>query len=127
MLATARKLNRVVQIGTQRRSTPHLIEARDRSSRGQARQSRSGGDLLLLQDAESTNHRTARRPPPRLRNVDRPRAAASVQSAGTSTHLAAFMEYGNGIMGDMCVHMLDMTRWMLGLGWPRRIRRAAES
>jgi predicted dehydrogenase len=33
----------------------------------------------------------------------------------------AFMEYGNGIVGDMCVHMLDMTRWMLDLGWPRRI------
>jgi predicted dehydrogenase len=29
MLAAARKFNRVVQIGTQRRSTPHLIEARD--------------------------------------------------------------------------------------------------
>jgi predicted dehydrogenase len=33
----------------------------------------------------------------------------------------AFTEYGNGIMGDMCIHMLDMVRWMLGLGWPRRI------
>jgi predicted dehydrogenase len=31
------------------------------------------------------------------------------------------MEYGNGIVGDMCVHMLDMTRWMLDLGWPTRI------
>src|SRR5260370_664135 len=30
MLAAARKTNRVVQVGTQRRSTPHLIEARDR-------------------------------------------------------------------------------------------------
>src|SRR5262249_51890358 len=30
ILAAARKHNRVVQIGTQRRSTPHLIEARDR-------------------------------------------------------------------------------------------------
>src|SRR5262245_29101854 len=29
MLAAARKYQRVVQIGTQRRSTPHLIEARD--------------------------------------------------------------------------------------------------
>ena len=38
----------------------------------------------------------------------------------------AFMEYGNGIVGDMCVHMLDMTRWMLGLGWPHAyLRRAA--
>jgi predicted dehydrogenase len=33
----------------------------------------------------------------------------------------AFMEYGNGIMGDMCIHMLDMVRWVLDLGWPRRI------
>jgi predicted dehydrogenase len=31
------------------------------------------------------------------------------------------MEYGNGLMGDMCVHMLDTTRWMLGLGWPKRV------
>src|SRR5574340_78160 len=30
MLAAARKHGRVVQVGTQRRSTPHLIEARDR-------------------------------------------------------------------------------------------------
>jgi predicted dehydrogenase len=32
-----------------------------------------------------------------------------------------FMEYGNGIVGDMCVHMLDMVRWMLGLGWPKTV------
>jgi predicted dehydrogenase len=31
------------------------------------------------------------------------------------------MEYGNGIVGDMCVHMLDMVRWMLDLGWPKTI------
>ena len=33
----------------------------------------------------------------------------------------AFMEYGNGIVGDMCIHMLDMVRWMLDLGMPTRI------
>jgi predicted dehydrogenase len=31
------------------------------------------------------------------------------------------MEYGNGIVGDMCVHMLDMVRWTMGLGWPKKI------
>jgi len=31
------------------------------------------------------------------------------------------MEYGNGIMGDMCVHMFDTARWLLGLGWPKRV------
>jgi predicted dehydrogenase len=33
----------------------------------------------------------------------------------------AYMEYGNGIVGDMCVHMLDMTRWMMDLGWPKSV------
>ena len=31
------------------------------------------------------------------------------------------MEYGNGIVGDMAIHMFDMTRWMLELGWPKRV------
>jgi predicted dehydrogenase len=31
------------------------------------------------------------------------------------------VEYGNGIVGDMCIHMLDMVRWILDLGWPRRV------
>jgi predicted dehydrogenase len=33
----------------------------------------------------------------------------------------AFMEYGNGTVGDMCIHMYDMVRWMMGLGWPKRV------
>src|SRR5690606_13190587 len=33
----------------------------------------------------------------------------------------AFMEYGNGIVGDMCIHMLDTVRWLLGLSWPKKI------
>jgi predicted dehydrogenase len=32
-----------------------------------------------------------------------------------------FMQYGNGIVGDMCVHMFDTARWMLNLGWPKRV------
>jgi len=33
----------------------------------------------------------------------------------------AFKEYGNGIVGDMCIHMLDMVRWMLDLGMPASV------
>ena len=58
---------------------------------------------------------------PRLRDVDRPRADAAVQPLVHPRSWRAFMEYGNGIVGDMCVHMLDMVRWMLDLGWPKRI------
>ena len=34
------------------------------------------------------------------------------------------MEYSNGIMGDMCIHMFDMVRWMMDLGWPKRVSSA---
>ena len=34
---------------------------------------------------------------------------------------AQFMEYGNGTIGDMGIHMFDMVRWFMGLGWPKRI------
>ena len=33
----------------------------------------------------------------------------------------SFREYGHGTIGDMGVHMFDMVRWMLRLGWPKRI------
>src|SRR5690606_23608038 len=33
----------------------------------------------------------------------------------------SFTEYSNGIVGDMCIHMLDMVRWLLDLGWPTRV------
>jgi predicted dehydrogenase len=32
-----------------------------------------------------------------------------------------YMEYGNGTIGDMGIHMIDMVCWMMDLGWPRWI------
>jgi predicted dehydrogenase len=31
------------------------------------------------------------------------------------------MEYGNGVVGDMCIHMLDAVRWLLDPGMPTRV------
>ena len=129
MVAAARKHKRVVQVGTQRRSTPHLVEAREkRHQGGQARQDRPRRGLLLLP------HAGQRQPAgqqaagvPRLRDVDRPGRCAYDAPPYERRRLPhrrwwrAFMEYGNGIIGDMCIHMLDMVRWMLDLGWPKRI------
>ncbi len=126
MVAAARKHGRVVQVGTQRRSTPHLIEAqRPRHQGGQARQDRPRRDLLLLPHAgqrQPAGHDAAG--PSRLRDVDRPRAPHAAVRRACVPHRRwwrTFTEYGNGIVGDMCIHMLDMVRWMLDLGWPSRI------
>ncbi len=33
----------------------------------------------------------------------------------------AFTEHGNGIIGDMCMRMLDLVPWPLDLFWPTKI------
>ena len=63
MLAAARKHGRVVQVGTQRRSTPHLATARDRFIReGRLGTIALRRDLLLLPHAHAREPaRTSRR------------------------------------------------------------------
>ena len=123
MVAAARKYGRVVQVGMQRRSTPHLVEARDRYVR-------SGrlGKIRLAETYCYYHMRTRRNPPA----ISPPDALDYEMWAGPAPKIPFneivhprgwrnFMEYSNGIMGDMCVHMLDTVRWMLDLGWPKRI------
>ena len=126
MLAAARKYNKVVQIGTQRRSTPHLVEARDRFIKE--------GKLGKIAQVEiccywhmrntSTLAQAPDGPPPENLDYEMWTGPAPMRPYNKIVHprgWRAFMEYGNGIVGDMCVHMLDMVRWMMDLGWPKTI------
>ncbi len=36
----------------------------------------------------------------------------------------ALLEYGNGIIEDMCIHMLAKVRWMMDLGWATSVTSA---
>ncbi|HEX2310679.1 MAG TPA: Gfo/Idh/MocA family oxidoreductase, partial [Vicinamibacterales bacterium] len=123
ILAAARRLGRVVQIGTQRRSTPHLIHARDRI----IREGRLG--TVGLVEIYCYYHMRARENPPDTTppadlDYDMWTGPAPMRPYNRLVHprgWRAFMEYGNGIVGDMCIHMLDAVRWMLDLGMPSRI------
>lgn len=123
ILAAARKHGRVVQIGTQRRSTPHLAEARD-----QILKEGKLGTIGLVEIYCYYHMRTRETPPDATppANLDYnlwtgPAPLRPYNSLVHPRRWRAFMEYGNGIVGDMCVHMLDMVRWMLDLGWPDHI------
>jgi predicted dehydrogenase len=123
MLAAARKYNRVVQIGTQRRSTPHLVEARE-----QIIQQGKLGKIGLVEIYCYYHMRAKDNPadsqPPEGLDYDLWTGPAPLRPYNSLVHprkWRAFMEYGNGIVGDMCVHMLDMVRWMMDLGMPTRI------
>lgn len=123
MLDAARKHGRVVQVGMQRRSTPHLVEARDRVIREGLL-----GDIAHV-ETYCYYHMRARENPPEIQPPDwfdyemwtGPAPMRPFTSLTHPRRWRAFMEYGNGIVGDMCVHMLDMVRWLLDLGWPKRI------
>jgi predicted dehydrogenase len=123
MLAAARKYNKVVQVGTQRKSTPHLIDAKknivDAGLLGKITHvemccyyhMRNNGDPAVQAVPDFLDYEMWTGPAP-MRPYD---GIPHVRWWRT------FMEYGNGIMGDMCIHMFDTVRWMLKLGWPKRI------
>jgi predicted dehydrogenase len=123
MLAAARKHKRVVQVGTQRRSTPHLAEARQQI----VKEGRLG--KIGLVEIYCYYHMRARENPPDSNapeslDYEMWTGPAPMRPYNKLVHprsWRAFMEYGNGIVGDMCIHMLDMVRWMLDLGWPKSV------
>ena len=123
MLTAARKHNRVVQVGTQRKSTPHLVEAKKNIV--------DAGKLGKISHVElccyyhmRANGNPPLNPVPESLDYEMWTGPAPLRPYDQIPHVRwwrTFKEYGNGIVGDMCVHMLDTARWMLNLGWPNRV------
>ncbi len=120
MVAAARKYERVVQVGTQTRSAPYVQQAIDYIRGGQM------GEVHLARVYFMMEH-------PEL-----PRGAVTAPPAGLDWEMwcgpAPLSEYSpgrwwfeqwdyscGGIAGD-AVHQLDLTRMILGLGWPESIQ-----
>jgi predicted dehydrogenase len=123
MLSAARKYKRVVQVGTQRRSTPHLMEARDKYITSGALGKIGHVDIYCYYHMRARNNPPDVAPPAHL-DYEMWTGPAPMRPYNELCHprrWRAFMEYGNGIVGDMCIHMLDMVRWMMDLGWPKSV------
>ena len=133
MLDAARKHKRVVQVGTQRRSTPHLIDARDEGREagllGKVGMAEVYCYYHMRRTTQLARRRSRRRTSTTKRGPAPPRCGPTTARdtpIRTATPpapplVAGVLEYGNGIVGDMCIHMLDMVRWMFDLGWPREV------
>jgi predicted dehydrogenase len=123
MLAAARKYNRVVQVGTQRRSTPHLVEARDTILKPGKLGKIAYVEICCYYQMRATENPPDSAPPPNL-DYEMWTGPAPMRPYNSLVHprrWRAFMEYGNGIIGDMCIHMYDMVRWMMDLGAPTSV------
>jgi predicted dehydrogenase len=123
MVAAARRHDRVVQVGTQRKSTPHLIEAKQRVVEAGLLGKIAHVDMCCYFHMRANGNPPVE-PVPDFFDYEMWTGPALLRPYDGLPHKRwwrTFIEYGNGIVGDMCVHMLDTARWMLGLGWPRRV------
>jgi len=123
MVAAARKHGRVVQVGTQRKSTPHLIEAKRRIVEAGLLGKVAHVDMCCYFHMRANGNPPVE-PVPDFFDYEMWTGPAPLRPFDGLPHKRwwrTFMEYGNGIVGDMCVHMFDTARWMLGLGWPKRV------
>ncbi|MBL7871660.1 MAG: Gfo/Idh/MocA family oxidoreductase [Cyclobacteriaceae bacterium] len=123
MVAAARKYKRVVQVGTQRKSTPHLIDAKKNIVDAGLLGKISHVEMCCYYSMRNTSNPPLE-PIPDFLDYEMWTGPAPLRPYDGIPHIRwwrAFMEYGNGITGDMCVHMLDTVRWMLNLGWPNKI------
>src|SRR5262245_39179521 len=123
MLAAARKYKKVVQVGMQRRSTPHLVQARNDIVKAGKLGNIAYAEVYCYYHMRAAQNPPDAQPPANL-DYEMWTGPAPMRPYNQLVHprsWRAFMEYGNGIVGDMCVHMLDMVRWMLDLGWPKSV------
>lgn len=123
ILSAARRLKRVVQIGTQRKSTPHLIDAKKQVVDAGLLGKIGHVDMCCYFHMRANGNPPVQ-PVPDFFDYEMWTGPAPLRPFDGLPHIRwwrTFMEYGNGIMGDMCVHMFDTVRWMLQLGWPSRI------
>jgi predicted dehydrogenase len=128
LVSAARKYGRVVQVNTQRRSNPLYLEARDKYIR-----SGKLGKIGLVETYSylgSEGWSAGSLPDaaiPRHLNYDLwtgPAPLLPFKAIKENRGWRAFMEYGNGPIGNLGVHMLDQVRWLLGLRWPESISSA---
>ncbi len=123
MVAAARKYNKVVQVGTQRRSTPFLKQAKEKYIDTGKLGKISHVDICCYYSMRNNSNPPLQEVPAHF-DYEMWAGPAPKRPYDGIPHIRwwrAFMEYGNGIVGDMCVHMLDAVRWSMDLGWPKKI------
>lgn len=125
LLAVAREYNCIVQVNTQRRSNSLYLDMAEKYLRSE-RLGKIGlvecfsylglegwrkGSLPSADVPEHLDYELWTGPAPKL----------PYRSIMEERGWRAFMEFGNGVIGNLGVHTIDKVRWLLGLGWPESV------
>lgn len=122
MVNAARAANRVVQVGTHRRISPHNVSGRKFLQEGHA------GKIgmvrcFVLYGGGAENPRPIVDPPKEL-NWDLYCGPAPLRPYSDGIHPKGFREYldfANGTLGDWGVHWLDQVLWVMNEKWPTSV------
>ncbi len=122
MIAAARKHNRAVQLGTQRRSMPGVIEGIERLKSGEL-------GRVLFSRGWYNNSRPSigigkSAPVPEWLDYNLWQGPAPEQGYRSNVvhyNWHWFWHWGTGELGNNGIHALDICRWGLGVDYPRRV------
>ena len=118
VLAAEKKSRRIVQVGTQQRSMPQFLEAREIVKSGQL------GQILKVHLTWNRNAPRERRPNLNIdpKSVDWKRFLGNAPDQPFDEYRFRqwrwFWDFGGGIFTDLMVHHIDIVHWFLGLEQP---------
>ena len=122
MVAAARKYKRTVQVGLERRSTPHILEAWEKYIKS-GQMGRIGYIDIHSYYGSGRGFSEPKDPPPHL-DWEMYVGPAKWRDYADGIHPRRWRdcrEFSNGQTGDLCVHLFDVTRMFFDLKWPKTI------
>jgi len=122
MVNAARKANRVVQVGTHRRISPHCISGRKFIHEGNA--GKIGSVRAFVLYGGGPEKPTPNTPQPEGLDWDMWCGPAPLRPFNKKIHpkgFRQFLDYGNGTLGDWGVHWVDQILWVMQEKWPKTV------
>ncbi len=122
MVNAARRNDRVVQVGTHRRVSPHNVSGREFLRSGKA--GKIGMVRAFVHYPGGPGKKTPNTDPPRGLDWDFWCGPAPLVPYNKAMHpkgFRNFLNYANGTLGDWGIHWMDQILWWTEEKWPKRV------
>jgi predicted dehydrogenase len=122
MVNAARAANRVVQVGTHRRVSPHNISAREFLRSGKL--GKIGMVRAFVHSGGGAGQKSPDSDPPPGLDWDMWIGPAPYRPYNKAIHprgFRQFLDFANGTIGDWGIHWFDQILWWTEEKWPRRV------